>query len=289
MERKLLITVGDDLNCLYGVHFVCSFFRNKEDMQLTLLHVAPKFEAMDAHESERLHEIDAMLREIYRKKGQRALEASREILLDEGFSSERVVTNLIYKHHGMTKDIVDEARQGSYQAIVLGRRGYSIFEKFFHPRPSDNIIGIEDFDLPLWVCRRPVRGLRNVLLCCDGSKASLRIAGHVGWMIADQEEHTITLLHVADENRPNVEEILGETRQKLIDNGVQGDRIGDRVVSTPLVSEAIRQEAISGAYAVVALGRQGIKLEGAADKRLMGSKSLELLETLDRSAVWVGM
>ena len=65
MGRKLLITVGDDPDSLYGVRFVAAFFKNRRDMLLTLLHVAPHFESMDLGESLRVREMDAALSEIY--------------------------------------------------------------------------------------------------------------------------------------------------------------------------------------------------------------------------------
>jgi hypothetical protein len=192
MERKLLITVGDDPNSLYGVHFVSSFFRNKGDMKLTLLHIAPAFESMEVKEGLRLHEMDQILSKIYTKKGHEALEKSKGILLSQDFPGHQISTKLISKHYGMIRDVLEEAKQGHYHAIALGRRGYSIFEKALYPRISQEVMGL-NIDFPFWVCRRPQKGLKNVLLCVDGSDNSLRAARHVGFMVGREEQHKITL------------------------------------------------------------------------------------------------
>ena len=286
MEIKLLITVGDDPDSLFGVRFVSSFFRNKEHIKLTLLHVAPRFESMDTKEYLRVHEMDLILSEIYAKKGQQALETSERILLHQDFSSRRISTRLIHKRYGMFRDILEEARQGNYHAIVLGRRGYSIFEKILYPRLSEEVMDL-DIDFPFWICRHPERGLKNVLLCIDGSESSLRAAEHVGFMMKREEEHGITLLHVDTENSRDVEMIMSAAKQKLLDHGIGEERIKRLLLDDPDVAGAFRREASRGSYAVVALGRHGIGSEWTSDKRFMGSKSLELLETMERSALWI--
>lgn len=286
MERRLLITVSDDPEYLYGVRFVSTFFRNKRDLKLTLLHVAPHFESMDAGEALRMHEMDRTLSEIYARKGRQALQASERILLNEDFSSHQIRTRLTPKHHGMMEDIIDEANREHCDAIVLGRRGYAILEKVLHPWLSEATMDLS-IDFPLWICRRPERGLQNVLLCVDGSEPALRMAEHLGVMVGREDHHLITLLHVGDEKDQGVDQIIGTARQKLLEGGVLDDRVQARVVQEPDVAAAVRREASQGRYAVVAVGRRGLKGDATPRRTPLGSKSLELLQTLERSTLWV--
>lgn len=287
MERRLLITVGDDKDSLYGVRFVGPFFESKADLRLTLLHVAPRFESMDTRESLLLHRIDEMLAEIYGKKGHEALEMSRKILLREGFSDGQIESRLILKHYGMIKDILAEAKQEKCHAVILGRRGHSIFERVFFPSFSREMMAI-DLDVPLWICKRPSRGLENVLLCVDGSDSSLRIGEHVVRMVGEESRHQITLLHVDDENGRNVEEIMGTARRRLLEAGMPKERIRDLVIRARDVAKAIWREAAANSYAVVAVGRHGMRNEDAPDRGFMSSKGMELLEMLNKPALWVG-
>ncbi|MCU0571890.1 MAG: universal stress protein [Syntrophobacteraceae bacterium] len=286
MGRKLLITVGDDPDSLYGVRFVATFFNNRRDMTLTLLHVAPHFESMDLGESLRVREMDSALSEIYMKKGRKALDAGRTILLNEDFQAHQISTKLMPKRYGMIGDMIEEAIQGSYDAIVLGRRGYSIFEKVFHPWVSEATMDLE-IDFPLWVCRRPERGLKDVLVCVDGSEPALRMLEVVGLMVGNEEQHGIGLLHVDDGTVENVETVMEPARRKLLEIGVAEERIRVRVVRDSDVAAAVRGEAAENRYAVVAVGRRGIGRESSLRKPFMGSKSLELLQTLEKATLWV--
>jgi hypothetical protein len=80
---------------------------------------------------------------------------------------------------------------------------------------------------------------------------------------------------------------MGAAKQKLAGYGIGEERIKSLRVESPDIARVIREEASRGDYAVVALGRRGIKHEQAADKRFMGSKSLEMLGMLERAALWV--
>lgn len=286
MERRLLITVGDDKDSLYGVRFVGSFFKSKADLRLTLLHVAPRFESMDARESMLLHRIDEMLSEIYDKKGREALEMSRRILLHEGFFDSQIESRLILKHYGMIEDILGEARRGKCHAVVLGRRGHSIFERVFYPSFSREMMELE-VDIPLWICKRPARELENVLLCVDGSDASQRIVDHVVSMLEKEVRHRITLLHVDEGTGRNVKEIMESSRERLRGSGIPEDRIRSLVIRARDAGKAIWREAAANAYAVVAVGRHGTADENAAERGFMSSKGMELLEMLNKPALWV--
>ena len=87
-------------------------------------------------------------------------------------------------------------------------------------------------------------------------------------------------------SRQHAERITTTAKQKLLDCGIGEDRIEMLVVEGPDAAKAIRGEASRGPYAVVALGRHGAKIECTPDKRFMGATTLELLGTLERSALW---
>lgn len=286
MERNLLVTVGDDPNYLYGVRFIASFFMNKKNLRLTLLYVAPRFESMDAGEDLRHHRIDQELSAIYEKMGRKALEASRDILENYGMPPDRIVAKLIHKEHGMASAIIEEARRGQYDALVLGRRGYSIFEKTLHPTLPSQLVQAK-IDLPIWICRHPERGLKNVLLCVDGSEVGLAVADHVGWMTAG-EEHRIDLFHVAEVGvGERIQPIMEEIEARLIAQGVGKERIAKVFARSSDVAGAIQQEATKGAHAVVAVGRNESKSKRAARDWSLGSNSIKLIDDLYGSALWV--
>jgi hypothetical protein len=286
MDRHFLLTVGDDLNSLYGVRFAGSFFRNKAEIRLTLFYVAPRFDSMDLGEDVAQHQMDRRLAEVYREKGQAALDASLKYLCERGFREEMLATKLISKRHGTVQDIVLEGHAGLYDAVILGRRGYSLFEKSFANSVSREILD-RDIDFPLWICRRPEEGRKDVLLCVDDSEPSLRIADHVGFILHQEDHHTVTIFHVDSGDAKNVERVLEQARSKLSENQVADDRIKTRVTRSPKAVKAILEAVEQGAYAAVAVGRGGSQPKGMFQKWLMGSCSLNLLEVLDKAALWV--
>jgi len=286
MERKLLVTVGEDLESLYGVRFVASFFQNKQDIRVTLLYVAPRFESEDEGQNVRHYEIDAELSEIYSRKGKKALEISRGILESSDFAPKQITSKLIYKKHGMVADITEEAATGNHDVIVLGQRGYSIFEKALYPVLPSEMVRLE-MDFPIWICKRPRRGLKNVLLCMDGSPESHRITDHVAAFVGREERHGITLFHVSDGSRRGAE-ILAAAMERLSELGIKKERMKPVIVESADVAKAINHEAKSGDYAVVAAGRRGIKKVGEPDKWVIGSNNWKLIDMLENAALWVG-
>lgn len=217
-------------------------------------------------------------------KGNMALEASRKILSTWGFSPEKIASKIHAQEFGVVKDIIREGREGLYDSIVLGKRGYSAFENLFSTSVTKRILE-DDIDFPIWISRLPEQGRCNVLLCVDGSDAGLRIADHVGFMLKD-EDHMITILHVETGHSGNGEAILNEAREKLTGNGVSKERIKMSVIRSHRVVHTILEEVERKAYAVVAVGRVGEQKSKMADW-LIGSRSMKLLENMEKAVLWV--
>jgi nucleotide-binding universal stress UspA family protein len=285
MEKHLLVTISDDTSCLYGVRFVESFFEDKSAMRITLFYDAlindPKYHMEDFEQ----HAQARKVAETYRSKGQEALEASRKILCDRGFPQEHVDCKFIFKQFGTVKDIVREGKRGNYDAVVLGRRGYNLLESFLADSVSRKILD-QDINFPIWICRFPEKGRKDVLLCVDGSKQSSHISDHVGFILENEKEHSVAILHVDTGHDMDVESILGEARKKLTENGVEQERINTRVIRSHRVVHTILEEVERGVYAAVAVGRVGIQ-KSRWKEWLVGSTTMKLLENLGRAVLWV--
>ena len=61
-------------------------------------------------------------------------------LIRAGFIPGRVTTKLITKVGSRARAIIEEAEQGGYGTIVMGRRGMSVIEEFFMGRVSNKVI-----------------------------------------------------------------------------------------------------------------------------------------------------
>lgn len=271
MEKELLVTISDETTCLFGVRFLGSFFQNKSLVNLTLLYIAA-------------HRGTSDFRRSGSEDGAMALEESRKILCHWGFSAEKIKSKIHAREFGIAKDIIREGREGVYDSVVLGKRGYGALQNLFCDSVTRKLME-GNIDFPIWISRLPEEDRRNVLLCVDGSDASLRIADHVGFMVKE-EDHVIRVLHVDTGQGNNVEMILNAAREKLIVNGIPEARMEMTVIRSHGVVQTILTEADRGDYAVVAVGRVGHQ-KGGISGWLIGSRSMRLLEHLEKAVLWV--
>ncbi len=286
MQKKLLITVSDEISCLHGVRFVGSFFRNKSAVSATLFYVAPRANIAGT-DRPRPVELDRKAAEAGQDQARNALDTARQMLLDRGFAARNLNTKFIFRQFGTVKDIIREAKSGQYDTVVLGRRGYLLFEATLATSVTRQILD-KEIDFPIWICRRPEENRRNVLLCLDGSESSLRMVDHAGFMLKDESEHCVTLLHVDTGEGESKEAIMSEARRKLLDNWVCDGRIYSLVAASAItgVARIILEEAQAKGYAAVGVGRVGIK-KGRLKEWLVGSRTMKLVEAIEKAALWV--
>lgn len=284
MEKQLLLTVSDETTCLFGVRFLGSFFQNKSLINITLFYVTDHCEPPNSSlASISLHDAPG------RKSndpcpGNTAIEASRRILCNWGFSPDRITFKIQAQEAGIVKDIIREAREGLYDSVVLGKRGFGAFEDFFSASVTKRIME-DHIDFPIWISRLPESGRRNVLLCVDGSDASLRMADHVGFMLKE-EDHNITILHVDNDHKENTDNIIEGAFDNLIGNGIDQDRIDISVIKSHRVVHTILEKSEQKAYAIVAVGRVGAQ-KGKMAGWLIGSRSMKLLQNMEKTVLWV--
>jgi len=285
MEKHLLITIGDDPKSLFGARFAGEFFRNKTNIKLDLLYIAPRFDSGDTDKDMRLHDISIGLSKIYSKMGEDALALGREILRDAGFSAKKINCKMMHRMQSTVKDIIEYAKLGHYHTVVLGRRSFSIFEKSFSGSVTNEIMGLR-ISFPIWICKNPDRGRSNILLCVDGSEASLRVADHVAFILDSERDHKVTLLHVSREESGDPEIVIQEVRQRL------AQRIPEECVTSLILqnfapSEAILKEAEKGKFAAVAAGRLGLSEKKRTSGDYIGSTPIKLLNRLRGAALWI--
>jgi len=285
MRKHLLVTVSEQSRYLHGVRFVESFFRDKSAVKVTLFYVAPRIDAPKGTTDLAQRQMNMKTNEIYMKRGQEALDRGCELLIRRGFPPEQVLCRLIAKQFGTVKDIAREGRLGAYDAVVLGRRGYTVFESVLSDSVTKAMMG-HDVDFPLWICRQPEQGRRNVLLCVDGSESSLRAADHVGFMVEKEKDHAVAIFHVDTGHGMSVESIVDEAWNKLRENGVEEERISSSVARSSRAVKTILDEVERKRYAAVAVGRVGVQ-KGRLKEWMVGSRSMKLLESMEKAALWV--
>jgi nucleotide-binding universal stress UspA family protein len=289
MRRHLLVTVSSDQAAMHGVRFVCDFLRDRRGLALTLFYTAPRPPAVWEHERnfESLAEYDRRAHDN-REQGRAALDAGAALLREAGYAAGNVDAKLILREMSTAEDILRECEQGLYDAVVLGRRGQQGLEALVEQSVTRDLVE-RAFIAPLWVCRRFEKGRQGVLLCLDGSDASLRMADHVGFMLRAEPQHAITLFTVLGPGPlgpGDPEQLFGGAMEILAENGVEPGRVETRTVKGTAPARAILAEADRGRYAVVATGRTG-RGRGLLRRVFMGSATQALLRELDGAALWI--
>jgi hypothetical protein len=70
-------------------------------------------------------------------------------------------------------------------------------------------------DVPLWICPESDLQRKNVLVCVDGSDNAYRAVDHVGFILAGENQHGITLLHVNNNTSRESAEIFAKSEEIL--------------------------------------------------------------------------
>ena len=267
MERHLLLTMGGDGSASWNLNFVNGFFRHKEFLRLTLFYVVPEAYCERPGTCELTEEQLGGAREH--------LEKAKAHAVAGGFPASQVECKAVARQFGVIRDIVDEAHKGMYDAVVAGRRYRGFLEQMYGTSLSGAILW-ENISFPLWICHDPDPARANVLLCVDGSEENLRMADHVGFMVAN-EEHAVTLCHFRD---PHIDGVLAmeSARAALVSNGVPLSRIDTITLESNDRASAILRLAAEGSYAVVAVGRRHALPDGIM-RRMFGGTLPELLHT----------
>jgi nucleotide-binding universal stress UspA family protein len=273
LQKHLLLTVSEDASALYGAQFVSNFFTHKENITFTLLFIAPRTGGQPQISFSREEDASCNL----------AMEKTMRKLQNAGFLEENVHCKVQKRMAGAAKDIIQEGNRGLYDAIVLGRRGISRFEELIND--SVSIAALEaNRKVPVWICRKPDEGRRNVLICVDGSDEALRAVDHAGYVLAGQDQG-VTLLHVVRKGAAAADDIFEKPREILTANQVARERIEEKVVTASDVEGAIEKEAGEGRYSAVAVGYSGKGRDGLFS---IGSVSKKLIYMLQGSVLWIG-
>ena len=287
MEKHLLVTVSNEYQTSQSLRFVYNFFSNRADLKLTLFYVVPRKPdwRLDPIDLEANPEAIMHIEEDKAMRGVPAMEKAKEWLYSMGFSKEQVLVKFSQGKLGTVKEIVRESEEGLYDAAVLGRRGLSWFEEMVTDSVSHRILW-ESLSFPIWICRNPERGRKNVLVCVDGSDECMRVADHAGFMVRHDPEHSITLLHVCTDDRCiDAEQIFGRALAEVKANGVPDARISVKVLTSANPARTILAEANEGKYAAVAIGRTSHKPSSL--EHIFATTSLKILRGIEHAALWL--
>ncbi len=290
MKKHFLVTISNDIENLFGVRFLCSFFNTIGEHQVTLLHICRTDDkAMASTLNQMWKGPNEGIEGLVTIQARKAIFKAKEMLGQHKMAIEHTMAKTVAERYGKVKDILGEGSRGLYDAIVLGRRASYALQWMFE-RPADetvlSIIKDSGCVTPLWICPEPKPELKNVLLCLDDSENSLRAVDHVGYILAGQEQHTITLFHATGGSDGKTEELFQRAEALLGTHALGGDRINRKTSWGLSVAGTILGELDKGGYAVVALGLRGERQAREKSTSISGGTTAKLISKLEKASLW---
>ena len=179
MTTNLLCTVSEDPNMFNGLHFLCRFFENKDNLKLTLLCMAAPDSQYCRWEAGSNNGKAKTLPNDLDQNWKSAQDAALRMLQGDGFKPEDISIKNSSSMICRMEDIEQEIGNEPYDAVVMGRRGLNRLKGFLWQKHFAQT-ACKSPGNPLWLCRKPDFNRRNVLLCVDGSDSAYSMARYLG-------------------------------------------------------------------------------------------------------------
>jgi len=131
--KTLLIAVDDSKNAMKAVEYVAAQCRGTQELRIGLVHVLPNLPAIfwdeghilsEDEKKERKRVVDKWLTDRQAKM-EPVFKKATELLQAAGITLQQIQTKSISDSTDVAESILEEARDGGYQTIVVGRRGIS--------------------------------------------------------------------------------------------------------------------------------------------------------------------
>ncbi|MFA6899320.1 MAG: universal stress protein, partial [Desulfurivibrionaceae bacterium] len=222
-----------------------------------------------------------------------------------GIAEEQVHTSVRLSQRNVAHDIIHEARQGKYDALLIGRRGIGKLEEMIMGSVSATILE-KCHDIPLWIIDGQVNSCK-FLVPVDGTCHSLKAIDHLGFILADNPCAEVTLFYSKAllGSHPTIEPkdfyaIWGEAwcethlrrpdslfhapKQLLIDAGFPAERIFWQETFMGIdPSRQILRQAMIDDFGTIVMGRRGEEVS----KGIFRGVSDRVLLMAEEVAIWI--
>jgi len=239
---------------------------------------------------------------VHRNMGEFMEEAGR-VLIDAGFSPDRVTRKMQRLRVGVARDLLNESKQG-YDALVMGRTGLGTGPESALGSVAFKLAGRTHPVSIALVTGRPDSG--KVLIGFDGSAGAARAVA-LACSLLLREDREVALCHVVrslgihlesgrvflpeherlwmDASRREIEPAMEQAQRRLIEAGFHPGRVYTEILEN-LASRAagIKAAAESGGFGTVVLGRRGLS---DVEEFPMGRVPMKMLQLGGRLAVWI--
>jgi nucleotide-binding universal stress UspA family protein len=148
---NMLLAVDASENSRKAVEYSADFAAGN-GAEVTLCHVVRRLIPGGATPALELagEEIEKELQEQMKSKVQEMFETYRSILVDAGVAPNKIATVCRTGSYSRAAEILEIARTGDFDTVVLGKRGISTVREFFMGRVTSKVLNGAD-DLSVWI------------------------------------------------------------------------------------------------------------------------------------------
>jgi nucleotide-binding universal stress UspA family protein len=308
MEKKLLIALDASIYSSNTLHYLEQLFAQLDDIRLHLLTVITCNPSEAA--SEWLDELELMST-LSNEEQKRCVTAKKflhkavERLRRNGIAPEQVTTEVKISTTNPAAEVLNIARNGMFDALVIGRRGVSKLEELIMGSVSSTMFE-KCHDVPVWIIDGIVDS-RKFLVPVDGSHFTLNAVDHLCFLLKDNPYAEVTLFHSSSMfaqkqdlsmgycNRLLSQEWCQEyghaddlyflaPRQMLINSGFPPGRIHRLETKKGMYpSRQIVRQALLDDFGTIVMGRRDKEIV----KGVFGSVTEKVVAMSVNTAVWV--
>jgi nucleotide-binding universal stress UspA family protein len=309
MLKKILIAVDGSPYSTNSLRYLGQLFHHLPDIHFHLLSIVPASSAGSAArdwltEAELLNTVSPATRNLLAAQKKYMLQAT-DTLKRLGIAEGQIQTSVRLSQRSVAHDIIHEARQGKYDALLIGRRGIGKLEEMIMGSVSATILE-KCHDIPLWIIDGQVNSCK-FLVPVDGTSHSLKAIDHLAFTLANNPCAEVTLFYSKAllGSHPVIEPkdfyaIWGEDwceahlrrpdslfhapRQLLIDGGFPAERIFWLETFMGIdPSRQILRQALVDDFGTIVMGRRG----ETANKGIFRGVSDRVLLMAEKVAIWI--
>ncbi|MDF1577916.1 MAG: universal stress protein [Desulfurivibrionaceae bacterium] len=308
MEKRILVAVDGSIYSNNTVHYLGTLFDRLEEVRLHLLSLVPcgalppEKEWMD--ELELLNTLPPEARKRLRST-KTYIKNATDKLHRLGINPERITTEIKLVRRSVADDIIDEARKGLFDALVIGRRGITKLEELIIGSASEAIFQ-KCHDVPIWIIDGRVDS-RKFLVPIDGSICSMMAADHLAHIIEGCQHCQITLFHSSamlssarsiepsdfyakwgrewcEEHMSRPDSLFHAPKQLLVESGIPAENIKWLHSSKGIeASRQIIRQALIDDFGTIVIGRRSEDVK----KGIFRGVSDRVVLMGDRVAIWI--
>ena len=310
IDRRILVAVDGSTYSTNTVHYLTTLFADDTRLHVDLSSVvtAPYSSELQETVTGLEPSVAALSTEGMKKyhKASHCLDTAEGALVRAGFAAKRVTKHSSITADGIAQSILQRARAGSYDALVVGRRGMGKLEEMVMGSVSSFLLE-HCHDIPIWLVDGRVDA-STFLVPVDLTPHTMAAIDHLGFMLAGNKHGEITLFHsealLQTGPHPHpasaFHRLLGEewcelnlhledshfsgAEKILTDHGVDPAKIHRLHTERGIhPSRQIIRQALKDDFGTIVMGRRGRQ----ADKGMLGGISDRVIYMAEHVALWI--